>query len=38
LALGTTPAIWMDLQTKYDLWQAKHKEMPKIQKYPIAAS
>jgi len=36
-ALGDRPAIWMALQTQYDLWQASRKEMPKIKKYPIAA-
>jgi addiction module HigA family antidote len=36
-AFGDRPAIWMALQTQYDLWQASRKEMPKIRKYRIAA-
>ena len=36
-AFGDRPAIWMALQTQYDLWQASRKDMPKIKKYPIAA-
>jgi addiction module HigA family antidote len=36
-AFGDRPAIWMDLQTQYDLWHASRKEMPKIKKYPVAA-
>ena len=36
-ALGDRPAIWMALQTQYDLWQASRKAMPKIKKYPVAA-
>jgi antitoxin HigA-1 len=30
-ALGTSPALWIDLQTQYDLWQASRKRRPKIQ-------
>lgn len=36
-ALNDTPQIWLDMQTKYDLWQAKHKGVPKIGKFPRAA-
>jgi antitoxin HicB len=36
-ALGDRPELWMELQVKYDLWQAKHKRMPKIKRFPTAA-
>jgi len=29
-ALGTSPTLWIDLQTQYDLWQASRKRRPKI--------
>ena len=29
--LGTTPDLWMGLQSQYDLWQAtSEKKLPKI--------
>lgn len=35
--LSTTPEFWLDLQTKYDLWQAskKRRGKPKIKKLLI---
>jgi addiction module HigA family antidote len=33
-ALGTTPELWLNLQTQYDLWQAsrgRRKKIPKLQ-------
>lgn len=37
-ALSTTPEFWLDLQMKYDLWQAaqKRKNKPKIKKIVIS--
>lgn len=33
-ALGTSPQLWMNLQTQYDLWHAlqEHKKRPKLSK------
>ncbi|MGB6745699.1 MAG: HigA family addiction module antitoxin [Terracidiphilus sp.] len=30
-ALGTSPTLWIDLQTQYDLWRASRKRRPKIE-------
>jgi addiction module HigA family antidote len=35
-ALGTTPELWMNMQSQYDLWQAKRKKQPAVQ--PITLS
>ncbi len=29
-ALGTSPTLWIDLQTQYDIWRASRKRRPKI--------
>lgn len=29
-ALGTSPTLWIDLQTQYDLWQASKKRRSRI--------
>ena len=36
-ALGTHAAIWYELQTDYDLWQAGQKKQPKIEPFNRAA-
>ena len=28
--LGTSPELWLNLQVKYDLWQAMQKNIPSI--------
>lgn len=28
--LGTTPDVWLGMQTQWDLWQAKQQPSPKI--------
>lgn len=28
--LGTTPDVWLGMQTQFDLWQAKQEQAPKI--------
>ena len=28
--LGTTPEVWLDMQTQFDLWQAKQEVRPVI--------
>ena len=32
-ALGTSPTLWIDLQTQYDLWRASRKRRPKIEQF-----
>jgi antitoxin HigA-1 len=32
--LGTTPELWLDIQTQWDLWQAEQQPTPKIK--PLA--
>lgn len=34
-ALGTSPELWLNLQTQYDLWQASRNKRKKIA--PLAA-
>ncbi|MGH9589279.1 MAG: HigA family addiction module antitoxin [Terracidiphilus sp.] len=36
-ALGTSPTLWIDLQTQYDLWRASRKQRPRIQPFKRAA-
>jgi len=36
-ALGTEPAMWLDLQQQYDLWHASQRKRPKVEKFPRAA-
>jgi len=36
-ALGTSPTLWTDLQTQYDLWQASRKRRPRIELFDRVA-
>jgi addiction module HigA family antidote len=36
-ALGTSPTLWIDLQTQYDLWRAGRKRRPKIELFEHVA-
>lgn len=36
-ALGTSPTLWIDLQTQYDLWRASRRRRPKIAPFKRAA-
>ncbi len=36
-ALGTSPTLWIDLQTQYDLWHASRRRRPKIQLFKQVA-
>ncbi len=36
-ALGTSPTLWIDLQTQYDLWHASRKRRPKIELFDRVA-
>ena len=29
--LGTTPEVWLGIQTQWDLWQAEHQPRPMIE-------
>jgi antitoxin HigA-1 len=35
-ALGTSPELWLNLQTQYDLWQASRNRRKKVM--PLAAA
>lgn len=35
--LGTSPEVWVNMQTAYDLWQAGHRLRPKIKPLKRAA-
>ena len=36
-AFGTNGAIWYELQTDYDMWQASQKKQPRIEPFTRAA-
>lgn len=36
-ALGTHPAFWYDMQASYDMWQARKKRRPRIERFKVAA-
>jgi addiction module HigA family antidote len=36
-ALGTNPSFWLDMQSNYDLWQARSRKRPRIRPLKIAA-
>ncbi|MFZ1941843.1 MAG: HigA family addiction module antitoxin [Terracidiphilus sp.] len=36
-ALGTNPSFWLDMQSNYDMWQARKKKRPRIHPLKIAA-
>jgi addiction module HigA family antidote len=31
-ALGTTPELWMNMQSQYDLWQASRSKQPTVRR------
>ncbi|MFY9561795.1 MAG: HigA family addiction module antitoxin [Terriglobales bacterium] len=33
-ALGTSPELWMNMQSQYDLWHAKRGRQPIVQRFP----
>ncbi len=33
-ALGTSPELWMNMQTQYDLWRARQSKQPAVQRIP----
>jgi addiction module HigA family antidote len=36
-ALGTTPELWMNMQSQYDLWQARRRRQPAVKRLAHAA-
>jgi addiction module HigA family antidote len=32
-ALGTSPELWMNMQSQYDLWQAKREKHPAVRRF-----
>ena len=37
-ALGTTPELWMNMQSQYDLWRAKQARQPAVRRFEHAAT
>jgi antitoxin HigA-1 len=33
-ALGTSPELWLNMQTQYDLWRAKQSRQPEVRRFP----
>ena len=33
-ALGTSPELWMNMQSQYDLWQARRRKQPTVRRLP----
>ena len=33
-ALGTSPELWMNMQSQYDLWRARSKRQPSVRRFP----
>lgn len=36
-ALGTSPELWMNMQSQYDLWHAKRGRQPVVHRFPHVA-
>lgn len=36
-AFGTNPSFWFDMQSNYEMWQAKRRKRPRIRPLEIAA-
>ncbi len=32
-AFGTSPELWMNMQSQYDLWQARHQKRPRVRRF-----
>jgi addiction module HigA family antidote len=37
-ALGTTPELWMNMQSQYDLWRARQARQPKVRRFAHVAA
>ena len=33
-AFGTSPELWMNMQTQYDLWRASRARRPTVRRFP----
>jgi antitoxin HigA-1 len=33
-AFGTSPELWMNMQSQYDLWQARREKRPVVRRLP----
>lgn len=36
-ALGTSPELWMNMQSQYDLWRARRSRQPAVRRLPHVA-
>lgn len=36
-ALGTNPSFWLEMQSNYDMWQARSRKRPRIRPLKLAA-
>lgn len=36
-ALGTSPELWMNMQSEYDLWQESRRKQPRVERLDPAA-
>jgi len=36
-ALGTSPDLWINMQAQYDLWQARWRRQPAVERFPHVA-
>ena len=36
-ALGTSPELWMNMQSQYDLWQARRRRQPAVRRFRATA-
>jgi len=36
VALGTTPELWMNMQSQYDLWRARQARQPAVRRFAHA--
>jgi antitoxin HigA-1 len=37
-ALGTTPELWMNMQSQYDLWRARQARQPAVRRFAHAST
>ena len=37
-ALGTSPELWMNMQSQYDLWRAKQVSQPAVRRFAHVAA
>ena len=37
-ALGTSPELWMNMQSQYDLWRARQARQPEMRRFAHVAA